>query len=147
MTLEDLIDCIQGDLHERQDYEVYVVHTEEDLEDLTDDDGFEKFRVLEIDVEDDSKEITLVTDQKINPATDQPSEGSDGDVETLTVKELASQLDALRGEYSDYAIFSGSAMFELDEEHNVRLDTPLRAIGWNDEDRHVVLFQEWLEEE
>ncbi len=133
MILKELLDEIQKNFSKWQNYEVYVVRFDTKLENVTDDHEIEEFAVLDINIEDEEKEINIITNEF--------SKASNSKLKPLTVKELANRLETFMPKHSDYSIFSGSSMVEIGNEYSVRLDTPIVSFGWSDENKRFVLLQ------
>jgi fructose-1-phosphate kinase PfkB-like protein len=115
---------------DKWEYQAFVIKlTKGSLEDPLE---FAEFPVLEIDVENEAKEITLVSNERSTESTDKP---------TLNVHDLALRLSELETECSDYHIFSGSAPIGLGDDYYGRVDTPIYSTGWNDDDRHFGILQ------
>jgi hypothetical protein len=127
MKLKSLLKELDQTSHDISDYDSYVIiKTNENKE------GFEEYPIIEIDFEDDDKEITFITSQYSE---------ENKDFSPLKTQDLLKHIQELKPKYLKYEIFSGSAMVDLDEEYQGRVDIPLIAVGFDKKHRKVGLVQ------
>ncbi len=131
MNLSYIIGEIENILSGREKYRSFILKDISILEKNEED--VVLFPILEIDVEVDEKEITLISTEL--------AENTDQKREPLSLKGLYNLLISQKEKHSTFELFSGSAMVAIDDEHYGRLDTPLVAFGVNDDDKEFVLVQ------
>ncbi len=131
MKLSYVIEEIEKNIKSRENYLAYILKDISKLEE--DEDEIELFPIFDIDIEEDEKEITLLSSE-LNEDPNQTHE-------PFTLNELFSKLKDIDPQISDFGMFSGSSVIKLDDEHDGRLDTPLVAYGFNDDEKTFVLIQ------
>jgi len=129
VKVEFVVSEIEKSYPEIEDFTVMVVEDWDKVES----DNFVEYGALSVEVEDDDKEVNILTNQMSSdkPGADQP----------LKIKSFLHRLRALMPRCSDYSIYSASSRVS-DGEHWVRLDVPLVAVGLNREGHTFGLIQQ-----
>lgn len=94
---------------------------------------FDEFPIYEIDIESEVKEITFLTNRLSKETTNKKA---------INLRELVDQLLGIEADCADYAIFSGSSVLEMGEGYYGRVDTPICALGWNDDDKRFAIIEQ-----
>jgi len=133
MKLSSLLRELRSHQHKREEYDVFAIRLAEGQKEGPDAD-YDEFPIFEIDIESEDKEITFLTNRLSKETTT--------DKKAIKVKELVAQLSGIETECADYALFSGSAVVEMGEGYYGRVDTPICASGWNDDDKHFAILEQ-----
>lgn len=128
MKLQYLIDQIAPELPACAEYPVFVL---EDISKEREVSEFQKYAVLDIEVEEKDPEINLITNQNGNREDN-----------GLTLSALFSRLNSLMPQYREHLIFSSSAKTYVDKTHWYRIDMPLIALGWDHNGHRFGLIQQ-----
>ena len=104
-------------------FSVFVV---KDYNRITQDLPLEEFYIYGVEIEDEDREITLLT------------EGN----QPLSANELFEKLCNLMPEYKDHTLFSGSPVVEFGTNYTGRLDSPLITMGFDNESKKIAFVQE-----
>ncbi len=130
MDLKYVLKQVEANSSDLNGYSIYVI---KDYDKVEQDLPFEEYSIYEIEIEDEDREITLITDEKSNsPKIEKP----------LTAIEVFEKLNELMPKYKSYILFSGSSHIELDKDYWGRLDTPLIAMGFDNESKNIAFVQE-----
>ncbi len=131
MNLSYIIKEIENILDKCEEYGTYILKDIAILE--KNEDEIEIFPIIDIDIEKEEKEITLISNEL--------SEDSHQKKAPILLKDLYNRLVPYKKKYTDFELFSGSSNIQFDDEYYGRLDTPLVAFGVNEEDKEFVLIQ------
>lgn len=130
MDLSYIINEIENILDRCGAYGTYILKDIAILE--QNENEIELFPILDIDIEKEDKEITLLSNEL--------SENTEKKDAPMLLRDLYNRLVVYKQKYPDFRIFSGSSTFQLDEYYG-RVDTPLAAFGINDEEKKFLLVQ------
>ncbi|GAB6910112.1 hypothetical protein DESC_460172 [Desulfosarcina cetonica] len=125
MNLEYALNQLDTNVTNLKDYSVLII---KDYDRVTQDLPFEEFHIYGVDIEDEDKEITLLTDK---------NEGNC----PLKASELFEKLNKLMPKCKDHILFSGSSIVDLGEDYSGRLDSPLIALGFDNEGKKIAFVQ------
>ncbi len=135
MKLKSIHKEIHKNFEKWQNYDFYVIKFDTKLDDVTDDSVPELFSVHDIDVEEEEKEVTFLTNELSN----------DGEIETIKVYDIFPEIEKLMSKCAEYEAFSGSSVIELADGYSGRIDVPIISVGWNESEKQIVLIQEYSE--
>jgi len=129
MKIEFVLKEIEKEIEEIKDFTVHVIEDEDKVKT----NNHVEYYALDIEVEDDDKEINVLTNQHM--------EDSLSDTDALTVMELYDKLKILLPQRAEYSMFSASSKNYIDKDYWTRLDVPLLTVGRDYEERKFALIQ------
>jgi hypothetical protein len=133
MKLSWLMNELASHQPRTSEYRTYVLRVADGSSERADVE-YDEFPILDIDVEHEGREITFVTNERVEGG------GVSAEDPAMGLNEMSARLAEVAKECSDYEIFSGSAIFDLSEGFFGRLDVPITAVAWNDDARSLGLL-------